>query len=638
MKLRDKPSRPVGYSRYSTEEQHHTSIPDQFAGQRRHLSRIGISAKIDELSDAEMSGELVSRPGINELRNGIREGRWDLLICEDSSRLFRHDTAAIELIHTAVDAGMRVICINDSVDTSEDGWEDRLSDSVKHHARTNRHTSQRIKRRLESLFTQGGAIGLLQPGYTRVCSVPATARTPEEGPFFDHVDPLEAPLIKEAFQRVARQESVWAVAEWLTAQNLRKSGLKNRRPWKAKDVIALIRREKYRGIEYYRKTISKKKFTSGEKVSEPNDPKSVLSRDMPHLRIVDDAIWYAANAAIDARCRRTSVPSGKDHPLAGIPRDSRGPLSEVFFCFCGEKMYADGRNGGGYRCRGAKHGTCWNLATCVRGETHAAISQAIASQLLEFRGTVDFLVQEVESRFLSEASRKDVETTLVKRIAELTRRRDRTVRSIESSDEPPEVLAKSLAECIAELAIANGELERSQSLATLAPRHVARAQIEKAIDTVQSRILSFGRDTGGLLKSLIPNGILAVPYQQFGSNKIVLRAEFELDVLSELPDHVSRILSGDISAHAMDFQLIRRQCRVNLFQPSGIPKYAFDAYRLSGENTHEEIGELLGIPKTLAGRAVRMGKAMTAEGVADPFVRVTERPAAASRWRFGVSA
>ena len=633
---REQELRIISYARYSTDEQHETSIPDQFAGNERHLSRIAVSGKVDQLSDAEMSGELVSRPGINQVREGIKAGSWDLLICEDSSRLFRHDTAPIELVHLALDAGIRVICINDYVDTTEPGWEDRLSDAVKHHARSNRYTSLRIKRRLEALWREGAAIGLLQPGYTRTGSVPATARTPEQGPFFDHVDPGEARLIKEAFERVARNERPWATAEWLTAEKLRKSHGPFKHAWTAKDVVALIRRDKYRGVEHYRHQISEKKFTSGKRVPKRNDPKNVLARNMPHLRIVEDSLWYGANAAINARRNNNRTVAGKEHPLTGVPRDSRGPLSEVFFCFCGEKMYAEGRNEGGYRCRGAKRGTCWNLATCLRNETHAAISTAIAGHLLQVLGTVDFLVDQVESRFMNDDLRKDQDAKLAKLVAELCRRRDRLVNAIESGDEAPQVLVQRLSECEAELAISRGELECLRAESTSASNRVTREQIEDVIERVKGQVLSFGRDVGGLLRSLIPNGIHAVPYQQFGSNKVVLRAEFELNLLSELPKNVSRLWSGDTSELAMQGHLIQSKCSVNLFEPSIVPKYAAEAYRLhsecSSKQSYEKIGQILGISKPRAAAAVRLGKAMAMAGITDPFVRLTERPANPSRW------
>lgn len=118
-----------------------------------------MDAEMIELSDAQMSGELVSRPGIDRARELIA-ARWpDVYISEDCGRLFRHETACGEHIETAVDLGIRYIGINDDVDTLEDDWDDRLHEAMRHHARSNKYTSKRIKRKLEGLWRQGAHCG-----------------------------------------------------------------------------------------------------------------------------------------------------------------------------------------------------------------------------------------------------------------------------------------------------------------------------------------------------------------------------------------------------------------------------------------------------------------------------------------------
>ena len=108
------------YARFSTDQQNPRSIDDQVAYCRRFLDALGLKdVEITTISDEGISGELVSRPGIDEVLAGAREGRWDVILCEDASRLYRHETACGELIETAVDEGIRVICINDLVDTGE---------------------------------------------------------------------------------------------------------------------------------------------------------------------------------------------------------------------------------------------------------------------------------------------------------------------------------------------------------------------------------------------------------------------------------------------------------------------------------------------------------------------------------------
>lgn len=128
---------------YSTEEQLQTSTEDQIANCRRFLAdnlprdiepeRLAIEV----IGEREISGERMSRPGINEVWAGIEAGRWDLIIAEESSRLYRHMTFAGQLFNTAVDAGIRILCPTDSIDTADEDWPERLNSSQSSHSRAN---------------------------------------------------------------------------------------------------------------------------------------------------------------------------------------------------------------------------------------------------------------------------------------------------------------------------------------------------------------------------------------------------------------------------------------------------------------------------------------------------------------------
>lgn len=238
-----------------------------------------------------------------------------------------------------MDLNICAIAVNDDMDTAEDDWDERLHEAARHHARSNKYTSRRIKRKLEGLWRQGAAIGLLRPGYQRKPSILATPDEPAQGPYFDHLDPRWVPVVHEAYERVAREESPWQVAQWLTEQQLPKCGNSHSPIWTDKNVLELIKRTIYRGWDTYRITSSRKERRSGKRKQVRTEPELVLTRPMEHLRVVPDWLWYDANTAITERALRDPGPKGLDHPLAGIPRDSRGPLSSLFVCgICGGKM------------------------------------------------------------------------------------------------------------------------------------------------------------------------------------------------------------------------------------------------------------------------------------------------------------
>lgn len=617
------------YARYSTAEQDESSIADQNAYCRAELKRLGIEGPIDEIGDPETSGETFSRPGLDEVRRGINEERWDIVIVEDSSRLFRAPTHCAELVETAVDNGIRVVCINDDVDTVEEDWQERLHEAQQHHAKSNRYTRQRIRRKRESLWRTGAAVTQLRTGYRRIPSQPAVLGEPAKGPFFDEKDPQWEPVIQELYERVAAHEASWAVAHWANEVGLPRSG-GSKVPWTARTIVLLIRQEVYRGEELHGKTMIERKLRTRKETVRRRPAEEVRSRSMEHLRIVPDHLWYQANDAIDSRNRNPNRPVAEAHPLHGIPRDSRGPLSTIFECFCGAKLWVDGRNEGAYRCSAAKRGRCWCRATCLRSLTHEAISRAISDRLLGLNGELDQLVQFAQEVWSNDDSTRAREFELTAQADDLRRKRDRLVLAIESSDEPVASLVDHLTTRNRELASVESLIAEMQS-AVLNRVPPTVEQIAERIEACRAQLLDMDRSVGSLLPQLIDGKIVAVPYQQFGSNKVVMRAEFKLSIAKFMPDGLLEALrSGEPPLPAA---LESVDMLVDLFQPSLVPLHALAAVELKKSMTLEQVGQARGISKRQAHLATQLGAQMLAAGIADPYIRLTGPPQTDGRWR-----
>ena len=221
-------------ARFSPEEQRQSSIDDQIASCQRfleeslprdtNLSRVSI----DVIKEPEMSGEVADRPGINQVWAGIEAKRWDLILAEESSRLYRHHTKAGERFESAVDAGIRIICPSDYIDTADDDWPDRLHMCQLQHSRSNFYKRKRI----------------------------------------------------------ANGERAIEVAEWLDSITFKKEKWARQPKWTAGNVNAIIRRTMYR-FETFRVKKSKRKLRTGKSEYVWNDPDKVETRESEHLRIAD---------------------------------------------------------------------------------------------------------------------------------------------------------------------------------------------------------------------------------------------------------------------------------------------------------------------------------------------------------------
>ena len=128
--------------------------------------------------------------------------------------------------------------------------------------------------------------------------------------------------------------------------------------------------------------------------------------------------------------------------------------------------------------------------------------------------------------------------------------------------------------------------------------------------------------------------IRAVPYQQFGCNKVVLRAQFQLRLATLLPVNTRVALATRYNRPIEElFETIPMQ--VDLFPPSTGPQHGLKAFKLSAEGGlgPTAIGKALGITKRQAAIAVEFGEKLRAAGLNDAYIELQKPPEAASRWR-----
>ncbi|MCA9053368.1 MAG: recombinase family protein [Planctomycetaceae bacterium] len=634
--------RAVSVTRYSTEEQRRQTCEDQHEYCREFLSDQGVTPRdFRRISDEGISGELRDRPGIQALRAGVLARDFDLIICEDSSRLFRGIGPCVELVGLAVDHDIRVICINDGVDTTDEDWDQRLEEAQRHHGRDNYFTRYRIRRSHDGLWRSGAAIGLLRPGYLRTRQSEADLNSPK----YDEIDPHWIETIKKAFQMVADGDSPQTVADFLTGSGLPKTSNSSDPAWTEKNVISLVRCTKYRGYESRRQTISRKQYTTGKSISIRNpDPKNVQHREMPHLRIVDDVVWYAANRMIDDRRRKQTTPCGREHPLFGVPRDSRSPLSNLFVCgACGAKMHMCGRNEGGYRCSRVRRGECWNRTTSLRDLTHGKIGAAVSRAILEAsESAIDDILDHLRHQIEGSDQLDHQEAELRKRQADLRRRQDRLSRAIQSEEQTPEFLSRDIAALESERQEIESDLRSLRSLRAHEVMVPGKQELCSRLHAAANEFSLDSREGRDRLCPLLAEPIRAIPCRQFGTDKVVLRAEIKLNLVALVPGLV-RIDSGLIAGGNIEGELLHRLLTVDLFKPAVAPKHAINALRIYEQDlgsppTLNQIGEALGISKRSAHVALQLGRQLREAGRVDPYEPLHSCPENVPRWKMDPAA
>ena len=630
----------VLYARYSTDGQNPLSVDDQIAKCRQYVSTLDLGeVEFVVLHDAAISGEHSRRPGIDRVWELIETKGCDVIVAEDISRLYRHSTRAMQLIEAAVDADIRVIAINSHVDTAEDRRRWRMGGifSAMQAEFRNDDTRDQIVRALQARWDNGYAVGSLKPGYIRIPRTPATQRDPARGPFCDQKEPRWTPVIMRAFEICAAKDALWVVAKHLTDSGFPKSARARLPGWTEQNVIRLIRDPIYRGEEFYRVRHNERKFKEGRSVQVLTPPEEILRRDMLHLTHVPQWLWKAANRAIDERNTNRHPNNGKEHQLHGIPLDSRGAISQLFFCgICGAKMYRDPQC---FRCANSRpqpnlkrqgDQRCSNRCTPSTQTVNENLANAIVDALLAQEGCFGALCAEVArlvQQGMPETGKRVKE--LRKQAAELRRVCGRLTEAIEHGGDL-ENLVDRLRARQAEHERVETELERIAEQTHIDVPLPTPDDVRDLLGDVKAKLLGdFGREVGPLLRRLIDGKILAVPYRLFDQDSLHLRAHFALNLLGLLPDQWQQLLEDRATPDeiAQVVEILAVPMVVDLFKRPPRVAHALTVHTMVRDGlTIAEAARSLGLPETTANRAYRTGKAMMEQGSQDAYVIVESIP------------
>jgi DNA invertase Pin-like site-specific DNA recombinase len=145
------------YARYSTEQQSAASIDDQFRVCDRIAERHGFRV-VARFEDAGISGGTTRRPGYQSLLTAARTRQFDVIIAEDTSRLWRQQAEQWRAIAELSDLGLHIV--THDADTRSENYKLLLSI---HGAMADVYRDQiayRTKRGLEGRARTGKSAGV----------------------------------------------------------------------------------------------------------------------------------------------------------------------------------------------------------------------------------------------------------------------------------------------------------------------------------------------------------------------------------------------------------------------------------------------------------------------------------------------
>ena len=596
------------------------SLDDQQDIQRRWLDRhTDLPTDITVVAGSG-SGELLEREEYQRLLASIESGQYDLVLTEDLGRIVRR-VNAFYVCELCEDHGVRLIAINNhGVDTVQPGWRDAAFFASFFYEKDNRDKSLRIKERLRSRFLAGGAIRPPIFGYIK----PSGAKTDED----IQKDPTAKAIYREWFRKLDEDKASYAeIADWLNDEGIPPGPWCRKSKWDCRMVSRTTHDPILKGIRHHNKRRSRRINATGKYKSEKAPPEDLLTRAVPHLAFLDAAYYDRVVAAADernAKYRRNG--DGTHDSRKGIPKKRTRFPGQLIECgICGH-LYVFGGHGqtDHLMCQGAREHKCWNGVSVDGPLAAEKVSEAVFNELEaleDFDAAFIEMIERQNKKANQELSTK--RQTLLNEIARNERELANIVRFIREGHESLAIRAdlERLEREKIQLAYTLKELEREPKDELVIPtakelRQLAREEFKDlAVDSFE-----FAR----LMRCLIPK-IVVWPHRLCDGGRIVLRAQFRLDLANLLPERRTR----DVLAKPLE-----RILTVDLFTPC--QRAAFRerivALRVTinpetgRKYTEVEAARMVGITKTAAQKAAALQRKMNQLGLSDPFLPVREPP------------
>ncbi|WP_444452245.1 recombinase family protein [Rhodobacter capsulatus] len=369
------PQRVALYARFSTDKQRDASIEDQLDSCREHALRMGWQIA-GEYSDKAVSGASMFRTGIKALLRDAKARKFDIVLSEALDRLSRK-LADIAGFHDDLEFGKV------ELHTLTEGKIDKMLIGMK-------GTMNEIQLRDIALKTRRGQKGRIKAGknaggksYGYKVLPPAEVLGKEERGDLE-IDPMEAVVVRRIFEDYAiKGLSPKKIAETL---NLEGVPAPRGKYWSASTLhgnrergTGLLNNPLYAGVRVWNRLNYAKDPDTGKRVSRQNPAEIVEKIDVPHLRIVDEALWEAV------RTRQGSLKSkGTNVPIY----DRRRPkflLSYLLKCgCCGSGFSKVGQDGFG--CTSARtkgKAVCTNMTVIKKDDIEGRVLHALEHHLMD---------------------------------------------------------------------------------------------------------------------------------------------------------------------------------------------------------------------------------------------------------------
>lgn len=595
-------------ARISTDHQDPRSLEDQIAECKKEVARLYPGAVVYTIIQSKGSGEHLDRKELEQLKDLIDSGEFDLVIVEDLGRICRRNRA-LDFCEQCQDCETRLVAINDHVDTDEEGWEDAATMACWHHARSNRDTSKRIKRSLNNRFDQGQLIERPIYGYV----VPSGARNDSEV----QKDPAAEPIIREMFRRLEEGAGYSEVADWLNQQQIPTGPYCRKKRWDCAMVSRFVHHLILKGERIRNRLICKRNNKTGRHRSKKAPPEMLRIRRCDHLAFLDAAYYDHVIRLLDSRNSKfTRAKDGKPDVRAGVPRSrSAWPGQHIACGICGRQLYWT-RCGlaKGFLCSGAQNYTCWNSLLLSADRCFQTITKTVTTEIRSIPNFDEILGQAVaKQRAAAPDDRLKRQKELERKLQAAESGLSNVVRGIEAVPSSTALLQR-LKELEVEIAELKYELAALKKVRVQNEAPPTLQELTMMVESLFGRLVTDDPEAGRILRRLIP-AMHVLPYRCCDGKSVEARLHLTINL--------STLLSITPTAEQVS-DVITRHLIIDLFDAPQRVTFRNSVKELAPHHKEREIAAMLGIKQATVQHAKRLYRVMEELGLDDPYVPLFE--------------
>lgn len=168
----EKPRLAASYARYSSELQNESSLQDQHRINREKAAEQQLQIPDEFLyGDAEVSGTVRDREGLNRLLEDAAAGKFQLVLFFSLSRLARESVISLTVLKDLVyNKGVHVVCASEGLDTRNSSWEMIAAFFSVHHEQFLRDLSGHVRKGLSGTVLAQFSVGDWRYGYHSIPS------------------------------------------------------------------------------------------------------------------------------------------------------------------------------------------------------------------------------------------------------------------------------------------------------------------------------------------------------------------------------------------------------------------------------------------------------------------------------------